>query len=338
MPPKAPPAAVDAVAVWMIVPQERITATCTCGPKGGGRGGCPVRNTPNALHRGSMMLVPKAPGGDVGDPDVVVDPLIDGRSDEAKAASEVARLQALERGGLAASSTQAAARAMAEIAITAYKKNVEKARACTGSRDSVFETDGVCAICELGVEFAKHHRQVRVSVQVSDGDPSPPHSKARTDAPATTTAGVHFAAGPLGATETVEALLRARLDSWKSMWSDGHERTSAAWGYLRAASFGECAKVMWSGVVVPKTLPTLSTTFAFAPFLTEIGKSATMEDAIAMARATFRTRLILGSRAMRDIIIGWCARRRADASGSPEKYVHVLADAAQVKAFIAART
>ena len=336
----APPAEDDG---WFhATAAEHVHKDCTCGPKGGNRATCPARLIANAIHRHELIKVAGNPIVRKDPPNSIVrkdPPPPDGRSEAAKSASEIARLQALDRGGVAASSAQARDRAIADNAsaeaLKKFKGHLEIARACPASRDEVVENDGICKTCALGIEFAKHHRHKEMQSQsprrtgaiVVDGesDVDSPVSKRR----AVGEPNPLFALGPLGLGETPEAAYRARMDAWRDRWTDGTPRSVVAWAYLRSSSFGDVSAVMYQGFVIPPGAPSLSTVFRFSAKFDPTGNAET-DLAISMARSTFRSRLVLGARAIKDIILGFARRRRADWNGTPEKFVQVLTGAASV--------
>jgi hypothetical protein len=201
-------------------------------------------------------------------------------------------------------------------------------RTCTAP----FTDDDACCTthcrneeCTSASHVTAQLRRNRTRPQEDDGSRPPKRQQCRGGSDGTGQARSFFAQGPLGTAESPEARHYRDLQEFEKIWTDGSDRCKRAWSYVRASVFGAIALVIFNAIALPTvgTKPSLLIEYLFSPAL-ETAASARLPtgdpstadtfdtSAMSTAASGIRSRLVLGATAMRDILVGWALRRKAD--------------------------
>lgn len=121
-------------------------------------------------------------------------------------------------------------------------------------------------------------------------------------------------AGPPGVCESQEQRAERGFREFQERFCDGGRAATRAWAFVRGASFGRSASLLFGCIVPPSSITTASM-FAVVPELDEAALAAVEAtsiagDAVEAARYSLASLVADGGREMREIIISAMARRR----------------------------
>lgn len=279
---------------WFRATAQHVHKDCKCGPKGGGRNACPARTIPAAIHMNDLIKVNPPNGNNPPPPNPNLN-LPGGNNPPDPDAQRIAEQQ------------------IADQAVAAYDKKVNTAMKCETSRDRIIDNDGICPTCNLGIKFAKFHRN-RPDKESSLSDEGSPKRRRETASAVITsprtiaavaddpTSKGTFATGPSSTAETSAQRAWRLLGELQGMMADDVLRTRDAWLVIRAACFAETASLLFRSIRVDnKGKPmSLDTTFSLAEGITP------------SVMSQLKTVLDSGARAARSILIGYAMRRVKD--------------------------